>query len=112
MRIDLLDGQHAELRDDVERIPHGDRKRIMRAWQSGSDDTERGMRVTEALLCVLVVEWTLPLPLPREKPEVIDELAGHDFDRLQHAAVDLQKRLYVSFDPTPDPASPTEPSDV
>lgn len=112
MKVDLLDGHHAMLRDDVERIPHGDRKRIMRAWQSGSDDTERGIRVTEALLSVLVVDWTLDLPLPREKPEVIDELAGHDFDVLQHAAVDLQKRLYVSFDPTPDPASPTEPSDV
>lgn len=110
MRLDLLDGQWAELRDDVERIPHGDRKRVMRAWQSGDDDTEKGIRVTEALLCVLVTSWTLDLPLPREKPEVIDELAGHDFDVLQHAAVDLQKRLYVSFDPSPDPASPTVPS--
>lgn len=110
MILELLDGHHAELRDDVERIPHGDRKRIMRAWQSGSDDTERGIRVTEALLSVLVVSWTLDLPLPREKPEVVDELAGHDFDVLQHAAVELQKRLYVSFEPTPDPDSPTSPS--
>lgn len=110
MLIELLDGQSAELRDDVERIPHGDRKRVMRAWQSGADDTERGIRVTEALLCVLVTSWTLDLPLPREKPEVIDELAGHDFDVLQHAAVELQKRLYVDFNPTPDPASPPAPS--
>jgi hypothetical protein len=110
VRIDLLDGQHATMRDDVERIPHGDRKRIMRAWQSGTDDTERGMKVTEALLVVLVTDWTLDLPLPREKPEVIDELAGHDFDVLQHAAVELQKRLYVDFSPTPDPSSPPVPS--
>lgn len=112
MILELLDGHHAELRDDVERIPHGDRKRVMRAWVSGSDDNERGIKTTEALLCVLVTSWTLDLPLPREKPEVIDELAGHDFDVLQHAALELQKRLYVDFDPSPDPASPSEPSDV
>lgn len=110
MRIELLDGQHAILRDDVERIPHGDRKRVARAWNTGKDDVERGLLLTEALICVLVVDWSLDLPLPREKPEVIDELAGHDYDKLQHHAVELQKRLYLSFDPSPDPNSPTPPS--
>lgn len=111
MRIELLDGAWADLRDDVERIPHGDRKRVMRAWTSGGDDdTERGSRLTEALICVLVTAWSFDWPLPREKPEIIDELAGHDYDSLQHHAVELQKRLYLSFDPSPEPASPTLPS--
>lgn len=110
MRIELLDGEWAEMRDDVERIPHGDRKRVMRAWAAGGDDTERGSRLTEALICVLVTAWSFDLPLPREKPEIIDELAGHDYDVLQHHAVALQKRLYVSFDPSPDPSSPPAPS--
>lgn len=111
MKVELLDGQWAVLRDDVERIPHGDRKRVMRAWNAGGDDTERGTRLTEALIGILVMEWSLNLPLPSEKPEVIDELAGHDYDTLQHHAVELQKRLYLSFDPSPDPASPMGPSE-
>lgn len=110
MKIDLLDGNYAEMRDDVERIPHGDRKRIMKEWGVDGSDIEKGSRLTEALICVLVTDWSLDLPLPREKPEIIDELAGHDYDVLQHAAVELQKRLYVSFDPSPDPGSPTPPS--
>lgn len=112
MKVDLLDGNWALLRDDVGRIPHGDRKRLMKAWTGEDDTVDNVTRMTEALICALVTEWSLDLPLPREKPEVVDELAGHDYDMLQHHVVGLQKQLYVSFDPTPDPASPTPPSGV
>lgn len=112
MRLELLDGQWAELRDDIERIPHGDRKRVGRAWAAEGDDFDKGSRLTEALICLFVTAWSLDMPLPREKPEVLDELSGHDYDTLQHHAVALQKRLYLSFDPTPDPESPTGPFSV
>jgi hypothetical protein len=110
MRVELGDGQWVEIREDVERIPNGDRKRIMRRFVTSDDQFDRIAEFGESLAGLLITAWSFPLPLPSEKPEVLDEIPAYDYDRISHAITGLGKGLFLSFEPTPDPSSPTPPS--
>jgi uncharacterized membrane-anchored protein YhcB (DUF1043 family) len=44
--------------------------------------------------------------------DVLEDLLGHDYDTIQHHVMEAQKNLFLDLSPTPDPASPSEPSSV
>lgn len=110
MKIELHGGEWVSIRD-VETITNRERRQAMRAWNAAEgDDIEKGIVLNDQLIALFVDEWSFDRPLPRDDIAVLEELLGHDYDRIQHEVMDAQKRLFLNFDPTPDKASPTGPS--
>jgi hypothetical protein len=89
VRVELHDGNHAELRDE---LTGGDRRAAKGAVQlTISDDGARTMtaeledRINYALLRRLIVSWTLPQPLPRDAVDpdtLLDDLPLDDVEAL------------------------------
>jgi hypothetical protein len=80
MRVQLHDGNFAELRD---RLTGGDRRRAKAAIEItvGGDDTRRFTaeledRINYALLRQLIIGWSFPQTLPRDaaSPEIADQI--------------------------------------
>lgn len=110
MKIDLKNGAWASIRD-VEAITNRERRAALRIWNATEgDDIERGIVLNDQLIALFVDEWSFDLPLPRDNVAVLEELLGHDYDSIQHHVMEAQKNLFLNFDPTPDPQSPTGPS--
>lgn len=109
-KLELMDGAWAEVLDDdeVARIPNRERRRIMAAWaKADGTNTEKGMALTDALVGLIVVAWSYPYPPPGENLAMLEDLPGHDYDVLAHRALEVQTKLYKSFNLSPDPKVPT-----
>jgi hypothetical protein len=89
VRVDLHDGNHAELRDE---LTGGDRRAAKGAVElTINDDGDRTLtaaledRINYALLRRLIVSWTLPQPLPRDAVDpdaLLDDLPLDDVEAL------------------------------
>lgn len=108
-RVDLTGGHHAVLRDPRV-ISNGERKRMIMTLQQVENDLERGLTAAERVVALMLHSWTLPVPLPSEKPDVLDDLSIVDMDRLSKAAQEGTKLLFPNAQVSSDPASPTSPS--
>ena len=110
MKVQLLNDEWVSIRD-VETITNRERRQAMRTWSHAEgNDIERGMVLNDQLIALFVDEWSFNLPLPQDNIAVLEDLLGHDYDTLQHEVIEAQKRLFLSFAPTPDQSSPTGPS--
>lgn len=92
MRVELHDGNHAELRDT---LTGGDRRRARNAIEItvGGDETRMfnaGLedRINYALLRQLIVSWSIPQTLPRNAAnaevadQILDDLPLEDIEAL------------------------------
>lgn len=112
-KVDLPSGGWALLRDP-DTVRNRDRKEILRRVE-GLDDNAGNITIAmssvEFGLALMVEEWSFDeLALPRDDLETLDDLTIEDFDALAQAIEPLMRKVFPSFDPSPDPASPTEPS--
>lgn len=108
MRVELTDGNWADFRDDLDRVTNRERRSLMKAFDSVEGDVSRGMAVTDALLALLITNWSFDnLPLPMHNVDVLGDLLAPDYDLLEHAASPLQEKLFVKFEPDVDKASPS-----
>lgn len=103
---------------EPEDILESDVKTILLAGD-GVEGSARSYAIRDAQLRVLIVSWSLtdragaPLPLPLEKPDVLDQLRPRVVRALINEASYANDEL---FPPDPDardenPAGPTVPSD-
>lgn len=110
MKVELADGHWAELRP-IEEITAGDRRRMWLAWDAAEGgDISKSLSATDALICMLVTNWDLDLPLPATNPSVLDELSIEMSNALGRAVDPFAKKLRPSFDVDPAKESPTSPS--
>jgi hypothetical protein len=110
VKYDLTNNAWVSIRD-VETITNRERRAAMRAWNSTEgNDVERGIVLNDQLIALFVDEWSFDLPVPKDNLEVLEDLLGHDYDTIQHHVMEAQKNLFLNLSPTPDPNSPTEPS--
>jgi hypothetical protein len=110
VKVNLLNNEWVSIRD-VETITNRERRQAMRTWNnSEGDDVERGIVLNDQLIALFVDEWSFDKLLPRDDIGVLEDLLGHDYDTIQHEVIEAQKRLFLSFAPTPDQSSPTGPS--
>lgn len=111
MRVDLPDGQWAELRD---RASHRDAKEFMRLVMAASEANpspfEAGMAIKDVTVGWFVTGWSYEMPLPGGNPEGLDDLDSAAADILTEVAVAQQEKLIPSFGVKKDKASPTPPS--
>jgi hypothetical protein len=114
-RHPMPSGNWIELRDwhDLRR---GDKKRAMSAITDTTRLIATTYEMTDALLALLVTNWSYQLPIPSVSPQSIDLLPIEDDDALlklvEPAMAGLNGTKPDGDDPAQaaDPASPTEPS--
>ena len=89
-----------------------DRKAIMRASENTTGEVSKAIALGEALISVLVEEWSLDLMPPSVKIESLDELEIADYDAILEAANDISKALFPSLkDNDENKADPESPLD-
>jgi hypothetical protein len=109
-KVTLPSGATATLKD-FGLLKIKDRKNLMKATDIEGGDTTRSMAMQDALIAMLVTEWSFDFPVPSVKAESIDELSPADFDALIEETKDAQKALFPSIAETveneADPKAPT-----
>jgi len=112
MRIDLRDGQWADLR---ERITHGVDKELKRAVQRGRDAPVERFDVDTVLVRAFTRSWYVLDPdgavIPLSDADAIDRAPDDIVDKLAVAALDLWTEATVPNVPTP-PSSADSSSDT
>jgi len=115
MRVDLGDGQWAELKELAE-LNRGDKKATLRAstieldpvagkgYVSGANDEDQA----DALLCRIVTNWSFPQPLPSKSPKSLDVLSIAQGDKLQEAVKPYLELINGKVDPGKRDTDPTE----
>ncbi len=101
MRLDLRDGQWAELR---ERITHGAHKRIKLAIRKGNEDDAAAIELDDILIREFVTEWHIRdlagELVPLTDADATDRIPSDIADVLWRAAVDLQQGATTPKSPT------------
>ena len=93
-----------------------DRKRVLKTADVEGGDLTRAMALGDALIAMLIEDWSLDLLIPALKIENLDELEMKDYDALVDATKDAQKYLFPSLGETPeneqDPKAGTDNSNA
>lgn len=118
MRVELTNGNWAELRDFEERpLNNRERTRVLRVWEHGIvKSTADTWRLVNALLQEGVEKWSFELPLPKDQMRVdplegpLGDLSLEDSNTLGMGVLDFAMKLFPDFSPSPAPDSPTPPS--
>lgn len=101
---------------DASKIRYGDRKRLYQSIDIEGSDLTRAMAMNDALITMLIEEWSLDIPVPAIKKESIDELEIADYDALVEHTKEAQKALFPNLADTPeneqDPKAPSENSNA
>ena len=89
-----------------------DRKRVLKTADVEGGDLTRALALGDALIAMLIEDWSLDLLIPSLKIDNLDELEMKDYDALVDATKDAQKFLFPSLGETiENEADPKAPSD-
>jgi len=92
---------------DPKTIKQKDRKLAFRTMSKEDEGVMRGVVLIDALIAILVEDWTLDLVIPSINIEILDELELADYDALQEEALAAQKVLFPN--PTKDDETVKDP---
>jgi hypothetical protein len=96
---------------DLSTLKVGDRKRVIKATDKQEGDLSKAMALGDALIAMMIEEWSFDLILPSIRLETLDELSMADYDALTEATKDVQNSLFPSLSDSPaneaDPKAPT-----
>ena len=91
-----------------------DRKRVLKSADAEGGDLSKALALGDALIAMLVEEWSFEMLIPALKMENIDELEMKDYDYLVEQTKDAQKYLFPALSETEqneaDPKALTENS--
>jgi translation initiation factor 2 alpha subunit (eIF-2alpha) len=109
-KITLPSGLTVTLKDPS-KIRYGDRKRLYKSIDIEGSDLIRAMAMNDALIAMLIEEWSMDIPVPAIKIESMDELEIADYDALVEHTKEAQKALFPTLADTPEnEADPKAPS--
>ena len=95
-QIKLPSGNTVKLKDPKD-LRVKDRKRVIKTTDSQEGDLSKAMALGEAIIAMLVEEWSFDLIIPSVKIESIEELEMADYDYLIEQTKDAQKALFPSL---------------
>jgi hypothetical protein len=108
--IKLPSGNTVSLKD-TSALKVGDRKKVIKATDKQEGDLSKAMALGDALIAMMIEEWSFDLILPSVRLESLDELSMADYDALTKATEGAQNSLFPSLSNTPaneaDPKAPT-----
>lgn len=93
-----------------------DRKRVLKSAEAEGGDLSRALALGDALIAMLIEDWSFDLLIPAIKLDTLDELEMRDYDALVEETKDAQKYLFPSLISTDeneaDPKALTEDSNA
>jgi hypothetical protein len=94
--ITLPSGATVKLKDPA-LLRVKDRKKVMKAGDSETGDLAKALALGDAIIAMLVEEWSFDLIIPSVKIDSLDELEVTDYDALVEATTPAQKVLFPSL---------------
>lgn len=96
-KVTLPSGATATLKDpNTLRVK--DRRAIMTASEKvEGGDLAKALALSDALLAILITDWSFDLPIPSVKTSSVDELEMKDYDALVEHTKEAQKALFPSL---------------
>lgn len=94
--ITLPSGATAKLKDPA-MLRVKDRKKVMKAGDGETGDLAKALALGDAIIAMLVEEWSFDLIIPSVKIDSLDELEVIDYDALVEATDEAQKVLFPSL---------------
>jgi len=109
-KITLPSGATATLKDpSLLRVK--DRKRVLKSTEIEGGDLTKALVLGDALIAMLIEDWSFDLVIPAVKIDSLDELEMKDYDFLVEETKDAQKFLFPNLAETEetaqDPKAPT-----
>lgn len=112
-KITLPSGASVTLKDP-KKLRVKDRKAILKSSEVEGGELTRAMALGDALIAIMIEEWSFDLPIPAIKIDSLGELEMHDYDVLVDATKEAQNYLFPSLAETTenetDPKAITENS--
>jgi len=79
-----------------------DRKAVLKSSEIEGGELTRAMALGDALIGMMIEEWSFDLPLPAIKVESLGELEMRDYDALQEEVKEANKYLFPTLADTPE----------
>jgi hypothetical protein len=99
-KITLPSGATATLKDPS-KLRVKDRRTIMTSSEKAEGgDLAKALALSDALLAVLIEDWSFDFPIPSVKASSVDELEMKDYDYLVEQTKEAQKALFPSLSET------------
>jgi hypothetical protein len=98
-KITLPSGATATLKD-YSLLKVKDRKAVLKSTEVEGGDLTKSMALQDALIAMLIEEWSFDLPIPRVSIDSLGELFPGDFDALVEETKDAQKSLFPNISET------------
>jgi hypothetical protein len=93
-----------------------DRKRVLKSAEIEGGDLSKALALGDALIAMLIEDWSFDLLIPAVKLDTLDELEMRDYDALVEETKEAQKYLFPSLASTDeneaDPKALTEDSNA
>lgn len=104
-KITLPSGATVTLKD-LKELRIKDRKKVMKIADSAEGgDLSRAMALGDALIAMMIEDWSFDLIIPSVKLEALDELDVRDYDFLIEQTKEAQKALFPNLSETPETES-------
>lgn len=91
-----------------------DRKAVLKSSEIEGGDLTRAMALSDALVAMMITDWSFDLPIPALKVDSLNELEMQDYDALVEETKEAQKYLFPTLSETveneKDPKAITENS--
>lgn len=114
-KVTLPSGATVTLKD-AKNIRYGDRKYLYKAMEVEGTDLVKAMAMNDALVTLIIEDWSLDVPIPSIKADSIDSLEIQDYDALIEETKEIQKALFPNLANTTeneqDPKAPTANSNA
>lgn len=112
-KVTLPSGATVTLKDPTS-LRVKDRKKVLKSAEAEGGDLSKALALGDALISMLVEDWSFDLIIPSIKIETLDELTMADYDALVEFTKDAQKYLFPNLSDTDeneaDPKAPTADS--
>lgn len=114
-KITLPSGATVTLRDP-KTLRVKDRRKLMTTVDTVEGELAKALALSDALISMLVEDWSFDFVIPSVKKDSLDELEVADYDFLMEQTKEAQKALYPSLKETEetalDPKAITENSNA
>ena len=102
-KITLPSGATVTLKDP-KTLRVKDRKKVVMASDSAQGDLSKALALGDALVAMLIQDWSFDLIIPSISIDSLGELEMADYDFLVEETKDAQKALFPNLSETPDTA--------
>lgn len=95
-QIKLPSGATATIKDP-KTLKVKDRKRVLKASEVEGGDLSKAIALSDALIAMLIEDWSFDLVIPAIKLDTLDELDMGDYDALVECTKEAQEVLFPTL---------------